>query len=311
MIEVAELRKSFDATQALRGFNLQVPEGELFGLVGPNGAGKTTLIKTLATLLRPQGGKAAIAGLDVAAEPRRVRSIVGYMPDVPGLYHDMRVGEFLEFFADAFQLKGERKRASVERALLQAGLADRRRAFVERLSLGQKQRLILAKTLLHDPKVLLLDEPATGLDPLARIELREQLKALHRGGATILISSHILSDLEDICTCVAFIAEGRNASDSEGRSVLRLAALETPRLICLVEVLGPSAEAANAIGRFPGAEVKEIDGLRLRVEVKGSQEQAAALLRHLVNAGLSIVRFDAGPQGLEERYKEMFTGGQA
>src|SRR5882757_4018970 len=200
MIGIHELSKRYDGKAALDGFSLEVAAGELFGLVGPNGAGKTTLIRILATLMRPDSGRASIVGHDVAHDPFAVRAVTGYMPDVPGVYQDLTVEEFLTFFAEAFHLRGTRKRAAVERGLSWSGMTDRRRTYVEQLSLGLKQRLVLARTLLHEPKVLLLDEPATGLDPLARIELRAQLTSLNREGVTIFLSSHILSDLEDICS---------------------------------------------------------------------------------------------------------------
>src|SRR5580698_1055341 len=222
MIDVEHMRKSFNGTRALDGFTLHVGVGELFGLVGPNGAGKTTLMKVLSTLLPMDSGTAQIDGLNVNQQTREVKRLIGYLPDQPGVYQDMSVREFLEFFADAFQLRGTRNRAAVDRALKRSGLADRSETSVEQLSFGMKQRLVLAKSLLHDPRVLLLDEPATGLDPLARVELRELLKELNREGLTIFLSSHILSDLEDICTRVALIAGGRNAAGADGQSVVTL-----------------------------------------------------------------------------------------
>ena len=308
MIEVQELRKSYNGVPALRGFNLRVEAGELFGLVGPNGAGKTTLIKILATLLRPDGGRAVLAGHDVVREPRAARRLMGYLPDVPGLYQDMRVVEFLEFFADAFHLAREQKRLAVEGALELAGLADRRTAYVEELSLGFKQRLVLAKTLLHKPKVLLLDEPATGLDPLARIELRDLLKKLNAAGVTLLISSHILSDLEDICSRVALIASGRNAADAEGQTVLVLRGAAVMALSCEIEVMDGAEQAASAIASFAGATLAETQGAVLRAEVSGGMTQAAALLRHLVSSGVTVVRFDPRGPALEDRYRKTFGG---
>jgi ABC-2 type transport system ATP-binding protein len=210
MIEVDQIQKRYNGSRGLAGFTTRVEKGELFGLVGPNGAGKTTLIKILSTLIRPDSGAARIAGIDVTANPRGVKRVVGYMPDQPGLYQDMRVLEFLEFFADAFGILSRQRRAAVDKGLEDSGLAARRDSFVEELSFGMKQRLFLAKTLLHSPQVLLLDEPATGLDPMARVDLRNQLKRLNQQGITILISSHILVDLEEICTRVAFIADGKN-----------------------------------------------------------------------------------------------------
>jgi ABC-2 type transport system ATP-binding protein len=306
MIDVEQLRKSFNGRRALDGFTLHVGAGELFGLVGPNGAGKTTLMKVLSTLLPMDSGAAQIDGLNVHMQTRAVKRLIGYLPDQPGVYQDMSVREFLEFFADAFQLKGARNRAAVDRALKRSGLADRSESSVEQLSFGMKQRLVLAKTLLHDPKVLLLDEPATGLDPLARIELREQLKQLQAEGITILISSHILSDLEDVCTQIALIGGGRNASDAEGHSVLQLRTPQDPVRIYEIELIGDSAPAVTVVNSIASARTLESSAGRLVVEITGADEQAAALLRALVVAGVNILRFDHRALGLEERYRMVF-----
>jgi ABC-2 type transport system ATP-binding protein len=306
MIDVEKLRKSFNGKCALDGFTLHVGAGDLFGLVGPNGAGKTTLMKVLSTLLPVDSGTAQVGGVNVSAKAREVKRLIGYLPDQPGVYQDMSVREFLEFFADAFQLTGARHRAAVDRALERSGLAERSEDSVEQLSFGMKQRLVLAKTLLHDPKVLLLDEPATGLDPLARIELREQLKQLHAEGITILISSHILSDLEDICTQIALIGAGRNATDAEGHSVLQLRAAQTPVRIYEIEVIGDSAAAVAIVNSAAGARVLDSSMGRMVAEVTGADEQAASLLRALVVGGVNVLRFDHRALDLEERYKTVF-----
>jgi ABC-2 type transport system ATP-binding protein len=306
VIDVEQMRKSFDGTRALDGFTLHVGAGELFGLVGPNGAGKTTLMKVLSTLLPMDSGTAQIGGRSVKTQTREVKRLIGYLPDQPGVYQDMSVREFLEFFADAFQLTGVRHRASVDRALERSGLADRNADSVEQLSFGMRQRLVLAKTLLHDPKVLLLDEPATGLDPLARIELREQLKRLRAEGITILISSHILSDLEDVCTQIALIGAGRNATDAEGHSVLQLRAPPAPARIYEIELLGDSALAVTMVNSLAGARVLESGPSRLVVEITGADEQAAVLLRALVVGGVNVLHFEHHALGLEERYRMVF-----
>jgi ABC-2 type transport system ATP-binding protein len=306
MIDVEQMHKSFNGAHALDGFTLHVGTGELFGLVGPNGAGKTTLMKVLSTLLPLDSGTAQIAGLNVTRQTQEVKRLIGYLPDQPGVYQDMSVREFLEFFADAFQLTGARHRKAVERALERSGLADRSENSVEELSFGMKQRLVLAKTLLHDPKVLLLDEPATGLDPLARIELREQLKRLQAEGITILISSHILSDLEDICTQIALIGAGRNATDAEGHSVLQLRAPQDPVRIYEIELMGDSAPAVTIVNSVAGARTLESSAGRLVVEITGADAQSAALLRALVVGGVNVLRFDHRALDLEERYRLIF-----
>jgi ABC-2 type transport system ATP-binding protein len=308
MIAVEQIRKSYHGARGLDGFSLKVAEGELFGLVGPNGAGKTTLIKILSTLLRPDAGKAQIAGWDVTAHPREIKRTVGYMPDQPGLYQDMRVREFLEFFANAFHLPRERRRIAVDLGLERSGLAARGEDFVEELSFGMKQRLFLARTLLHDPKVLLLDEPATGLDPLARIDLRHQLRELNARGITILISSHILADLEDICTRVALIGEGKNAADAEGNNFIDLRKAALPSLIYEVEVLGDTAQAAQRAGEMPGVKVMEQHPTQIVLEIQGEAAQAAQLLKHLVTGGVDVVKFARRIATLEDRYQRAFGG---
>jgi ABC-2 type transport system ATP-binding protein len=306
MIQVTDLHKSYNGNRALDGFNLSVAEGELFGLVGPNGAGKTTLIKILATLLAPSSGSARIAGMEIQGNRDAVKKLVGYMPDQPGLYQDMRLREFLQFFADAFHVSRLRQPAAIENALLQAGLADRSEAFVEELSFGLKQRLVLAKTLLHGPKVLLLDEPATGLDPMARLELRRELRELNAAGVTILISSHILSDLEDICTRVALISGGKNAADADGKQVIQLDQAVTATRIYKIELIESSANAAQSAGPVAGVKILAAEGNRLTIEVAGGKKEAAALLRHLVTSGFDVASFEEHSASLEERYQKVF-----
>lgn len=307
MIQAENLRKNYNGRRALDGLNLRVARGEVCGLVGPNGAGKTTLIKILATLIRADAGAARINGIAVAEQPYAVRKLTGFMPDIPGLYQDMRVQEFLEFFADAFHLRGGARAPAVTSALQRAGMAERAGDYVEELSLGMKQRLVLAKTLLHNPQVLLLDEPATGLDPLARVELRELLKALNRDGITILVSSHILADLQDICTRVCFIAQGKNAAEDMVLGASGPEAEGAPTaLFCELEFLGEAAAASAAASQFNGARVTQEETARLRVEIPGPPEIAADFLAHMVRAGIRVVRFDRSAEILEERYRKTF-----
>jgi ABC-2 type transport system ATP-binding protein len=298
-VRVDDLRKRYGNVRALDGFTLTVDAGELVGLVGPNGAGKTTLIRILATLTQPDGGHASILGYDVARARVDVRRAVGYLPDVAGVYPDMRVQEFLEFFADALHL-GTRRAARVSRALAIAGLESRRQAFVEELSLGLKQRLVLARTLLHEPRVLLLDEPATGLDPAGRIELRELLVALNRDGVTVLLSSHVLADLQDVCSRVVYIAEGRNAG---GDAIVGLTSVPF-ELEVLTEEDGLRAEAA---AEAAGARLKRLDARRFATDLPGDAE-AAALLASLVAAGVRVSGFAPNRQRLEVRYRAVFGG---
>ena len=200
----------------------------------------------------------------------------------------------------------KRRRSAVEQGLERAGLAERSQAYVEELSFGMKQKLFLAKTLLHEPKVLLLDEPATGLDPLPRIDLRHQLRQLNAQGITVLISSHILSDLEDICTRVALIAEGRNATDASGQSIVELQKPTSPIQVYEFEVLGDAGQAAKRVEEVAGTKILEVQAARILVEIAGGPAEASRVLRHLVMAGIDVARFDHYAATLEDRYRQAF-----
>ena len=213
------LVKRYDRTVAVAGLDLAIEPGEIFGLVGPNGAGKTTTLRMLATLLRPSAGTAEIDGWSVTGNPDEVRRVIGFMPDVFGVYDDMKVWEYLDFFARCYGLPAAARRRMIADLLELVDLGDRRDDYVQTLSRGMEQRLCLAHALVHDPKVLLLDEPASGLDPRARVELRELLRELRALGKTILISSHILPELEELCTSVAIVDHGKVlAAGSSGRT---------------------------------------------------------------------------------------------
>ncbi len=208
IIQTINLTKRYGKLVALSGLNLNIDEGECFGYIGPNGAGKTTTIRILATLLQPTWGEAKVCGHTVGYESRVIRPLIGYVPDFFGAYEDMVVQEYLEFFAAAYNIHGDQRRRVVGDVLELTDLAYKRDAFVDTLSRGMKQRLSIARVLLHDPKVLFLDEPASGLDPRARIEIRELLKELHRMGKTIVISSHILHELAELCSTIGIIERG-------------------------------------------------------------------------------------------------------
>jgi ABC-2 type transport system ATP-binding protein len=306
MIEVSDLRKSYKRVRALDGFSLRVEKGEVVGLVGPNGAGKTSLIKVLATLLNSDAGTARVGHWDVRENPSEVRAAVGYLPDIAGIYQDLRIKEFLEFFADAYHLKAGKREEAIEQALVSSGLSERREEYVEHLSLGWKQRLQLAKTLIHEPKVLLLDEPASGLDPLARMAFRQELKKLRSEGITILVSSHILADLEDVCTRVVFISEGKNVSELHGEANFQ-GAVKSGAVRCTIE-FRENGKAGELAKNIPGVKVMESSPTGFRAEVEGGEQSAAELLRTLLEAGIVISHFDTKASDLEERYVRTFRG---
>ena len=209
MIKTFHLTKRYRDVTALDDLDLQVQEGEIFGYIGPNGAGKTTTLKILATLLTPTRGRAQVCGLEVGRDSRKIRPLIGYMPDFFGVYEDMTVEEYLTFFAAAYGLKGDKRKRIVGDVLDLTDLSGKRATMVEALSRGMQQRLGLARTLVHDPKVLILDEPASGLDPRARIEIRALLKEVKKMGKTIIISSHILTELAELCDTVGILEKGR------------------------------------------------------------------------------------------------------
>jgi ABC-2 type transport system ATP-binding protein len=209
ILRTDKLSKKFSGIVAVDSIDLQLSPGDIFGLIGPNGSGKTTLIKMLTTLLKPTSGSAYIYGYDIFKEPAKVRGIIGYMPDYFGVYDDLKVYEYLDFFAAAYKIPKSVRKKVIEDAIELTDLDVRRKSFIRELSAGMKQRLCLAKTILHDPEVLLLDEPAANLDPLARSEIKEILKELGSMGKTILVTSNIIPELSDYCNKVGIIKEGR------------------------------------------------------------------------------------------------------
>jgi ABC-2 type transport system ATP-binding protein len=305
-VEIQGLTKRFGSTVAVGGIDLAIESGEIFGLVGPNGAGKTTTLKMLATLLVPSSGDASIGGISVRRDPDGVRRVIGYMPDSFGVYDDMRVWEYLDFFARCYGLPAARRRQMIGDLLELVDLGEKRGAMVQALSRGMQQRLCLAHALVHDPQVLLLDEPASGLDPRARVELRELLRELRSLGKTILISSHILPELEELCTAVAIIDRGRvlasgRVADIEQR--LRQGA------VMRVRVLGDDAAGDRAAVFYREqpevATVERLPDGQLELALRGDDEAAAGLLARTVAAGHRVASFGRAASDLEELFLQV------
>jgi ABC-2 type transport system ATP-binding protein len=307
IVRVSGLVKRYNGTLAVAGLDLDVAEGEIFGLVGPNGAGKTTTLRILATLLVPTAGDALIAGSSVRRSPNDVRRVIGFMPDSFGVYDDMRVWEYLDFFARCYGIPSDRRRQMIGDLLELVDLADKREAYVQHLSRGMQQRLCLAHALVHDPQVLLLDEPASGLDPRARVELRELLRELRTMGKTILISSHILPELEELCTSVAIIDRGQvlahgRVADIERR--LRVGA------VLRIRVLAHDAEALEAARAWfetdpDVASSALLDDGTIELGFRGDDAASARLLAVAVRADLPIVTFSRAASDLEELFLQV------
>ena len=312
IVRTSGLIKRYPGTVAVAGLDLDVAEGEIFGFVGPNGAGKTTTLRILATLLKPTAGLAEVAGIDVRRNPDAVRRILGFMPDVFGVYDDMKVWEYLDFFARCYGIPSARRRQMIGDLLDLVDLGDKRDAYVQGLSRGMQQRLCLAHTLVHDPQVLLLDEPASGLDPRARVELRELLRELRALGKTIVISSHILPELEELCTAVAIVDHGQvlahgRVSDIERR--LRFGAVLRVRILS-----GHSLEIARdhfaADPRVASATI--LDDGQIELGFRGDDEASAQLLAAAVAAGIRITSFARAASDLEELFLQVTAAaGQA
>jgi ABC-2 type transport system ATP-binding protein len=306
VVETRGLVKRYGEQVALAGIDLVVGPGEIFGLVGPNGAGKTTTMKILATLLAPTAGEAYVTGIPVDADPIEVRRRIGYMPDFYGVYDDLKVWEYLDFFARCYGVPANRRATMIGELLTIVGLEEKRTDYVESLSRGMRQRLCLAHTLVHDPALLILDEPASGLDPRARVEMREILRELRRMGKTVLVSSHILPELAEMCTGVAIIDRGRllrSGSIHEIEQSLRATAL------LRIEVLGDeAARAAAADWLRTDSRVGDVleaaaDGggvIRLEVAFDGDTDAQAEVLRTMIEAGHRVVGFSQATSDLEE-----------
>jgi ABC-2 type transport system ATP-binding protein len=322
MIEVHYLRKEYDRTDApeegsrspddprkessqtvaLDNLHLEIPPGEVYGLIGPNGAGKTTLIRILATLLEPTFGQVRIAGIDALEEPLRVHPLIGYMSDFFSLYDTMLVWEFLDHFARCYRVPAHRRGRLIDEVLELVSLEVRRDAEIKALSRGMRQRLCFAKTLLHEPRVLLLDEPASGLDPAGRIEFRELLKQLHDMGRTILISSHILTEMADFCTSIGIMEEGRLLASGRVEDILRQL---QPGLQLEIEVAGGPAKLVDLLKGHPSVDQLEAVESRVRCRWRAAREDLPELHRRLVAGGIDLVALAVKTDNLEDIYMKI------
>jgi ABC-2 type transport system ATP-binding protein len=314
IIEIHELTKKFKTRTAVDHVNLMIQSGEIFGLVGPNGAGKTTTMRMLVTLLQPDHGEILVGGHSVRKAPREVRRLIGFMPDSFGVYGDMTVHEYLDFFGACYQLPPPQRLSLMNDLLELVEIGHRRDDMVDTLSTGLKQRLGLARVLMHDPTVLILDEPASGLDPRARVEIRELLLEIARLGKTIIFSSHILADVAELCTSVGIMEAGKVVAVG---TLDQLSEKAVPhRLIRIAFLNQISTEKAQAVlASLPNvSQVRLSEGLgktewvSLEAEFNGDDEALRQLLANLIEQGLPIVHFSEETQNLEQVFMHATRG---
>jgi len=307
MLVIEHLRKEYKSLVAVDDLSLKLEQGDIFGFIGPNGAGKTTTIRMLATLLAPTLGTAYVDGIDVVRFPDEVRSLIGYMPDFFGVYDDVKVWEYLDFFAAAYRIPKSQRGQTITDVLELTDLTVKRDSYVEELSRGMKQRLCLAKTLVHDPKVLLLDEPASGLDPRARVELKELLKALREMGKTILVSSHILPELADFCNKIGIIEKGKLLLFGGVDEIL--AQINGGRGVRVRLADGDDMEkATETLLVIPGVKEVNRNDRELIVTLDHEQAQQHTLLAALVTAGFRVESCAETQLDLEDLFMSVTEG---
>lgn len=305
MIKTVQLTKQYGRLTALDALDLQVEKGSLFGFIGPNGAGKTTTLRLLAGLLDPSSGQIWFDGQEISRDPDQARWQIGYMPDFFGVYEDMKVWEYLDFFARCYHLAPDRRRRVVDELLELVDLTHKRDAWVESLSRGMRQRLCLAHALVHDPHILLLDEPASGLDPRARIEMRELLKELSSLGKTIIISSHILAELAEMCDHIGVIEKGRLLYNGPVQRLNRQ--LHGQRQVRL-RTLSPDDIVETALKSYPGVADALPGKNGWEIGLNGDDDSLAGLLAHLVNHAVRITHFSETSSDLESVFMQITTG---
>ena len=305
VLEVDRLVRHFDDVHAVNDVTFSVNSGQVLGFIGPNGAGKTTTMRILATLDVPQHGDARVAGYSVVEQPDKVRRVVGFMPDYAGVYANTTVFEYLDFFARAGGLRASARRTAVDTIVEFMALGDLRHRQVESLSKGLKQRVALGRALVHGPQLLILDEPAANLDPRARIEFRTLIRELAAAGKTILLSSHILTELSEMCDTVTVIDKGRILASGSVRDIV--AGLRQRRVLSL-RLSRPDAALERFLLEQPGVSGLHDAGSRIQFELDGDDEAQVQLMARLIGAGFPVLEFSAHSAGLEDVFIEITSG---
>ncbi len=304
-VEIRDVTKTFGQHVAVDDLSLTVPAGSIYGFIGPNGSGKTTTMRVLATLLQPTSGEATVCDYSIYTHPKEIRRLIGFMPDFFGVYDDMKVIEYLEFFAATYRIKGPRRRKVCDDMLELVDLGYKRDALVTSLSRGMTQRLGLARVLLHDPQVLLLDEPASGLDPRARIEIRGLLKQLGKTGKTIMVSSHILPELADICNKVGIIERGELLVSANVADVMKQV---RQRTLLHIEVTDDTEAAAKLLEGHEAVESVEVRDDVIFTTLIESVEDYSELPTVLIEAGHKLKVFKEDEINLETAFMTLTKG---
>jgi len=303
VIKMMGLRKEFDDLVAVQSLDLSIPKGEIYGLIGPNGAGKTTTIRMACGLLEPTEGQVTVSDVDVHEDPERAQQFIGYLSDFFSVYEDLKVWEYLDFFAHAYKMPEAEIPRRIDEVIRQVELEVKRDAMIKGLSRGMKQRLGIGRAIIHNPRVLLLDEPASGLDPKARLDLRNLLRSLRDNGTTVLISSHILTELEGFCTSIGLMEKGRMIRSG---TISEIAAAESPQRVVRLGWVGDSHAIVRAqLAANPQVSGLIVQGAQAVFRFSGSEEELAGVLATLVSAGVKVVSFGEVKQTVEDLYLKL------
>lgn len=305
MLSIKNLNKSYGRFQAVTDLSLEVPEGEIFGFVGPNGAGKTTTMKIMCGLLPATSGEITLDNVDVMKHSTKIKEKIGYMPDFFGVYDDLKVSEYLEFYASIYNIKGTERKKMIDDLLELVDLGHKREAYVDSLSRGMKQRLCLARSLVHNPRLLVLDEPASGMDPRARVEMKEILKNLKGMGKTIIISSHILPELAELCTSIGIIDKGRMVISG---SVSEIMQQVYSKKVIRVKVMEKVEETVTLLSEYPFIDKLVSGEDTIQAGFEGDEGDMGRVLRELVTRGIPVVSFAQLDGNLEDIFMKVTRG---
>jgi len=302
MIHVEDLRIDYDDNCAVRDLSLDIQDGDVFGLIGPNGAGKTSTMRALVGLLAPTYGEIRIAGIDIRENPQAVGQVLGFMPDFPPVYEDLFVWEFLDLFAASYFIPKPRRRPEIDHRLEQVGLTEKRQAFVGELSRGMRQRLMLAKTLLPEPKVLLLDEPASGMDPHGRAQMKQVIREFAEGHGSVLVSSHILSEMDEFCTHIGIMQRGEMVVSS---SVDEITGKVMGTTLLQVEIVSGDRALDQIVRQHNLTGEPHWQGQRCEIEFSGDEKEAGELMALLVKGGVRMSSFSRKRESLEDIFLQI------